>query len=248
MKQWLSGRFSWLRHHRTDADFGEELKTHLEMQEEDYVGLGMPVAEARRRARLGLGSTETVIENVRDVEFITMLEGCYRDFVLGLRALRRSPVFSFTAILTLGIGIGANTVVFTLLYGLLLRSLPVKDPASLVRIGIASETVDPSRASNVPNLMLAQLRLQQKSLTDISAWGITSVSMDTRDGSSRMFYAGLVGGSGFDVLGMKAYVGDQSRVGPSYWATVSGKTTSGAILRLSADGSRCRIPLSWLSE
>jgi hypothetical protein len=130
MKQWVAGRFSWLRHHRTDADFGEELKTHLEMQEEDYVGLGMPVAEARRRARLGLGSTGTVIENVRDVEFITMLEGCYRDFVLGLRALRRSPVFSFTAILTLGIGIGANTVVFTLLYGLLLRSLPVKDPAT----------------------------------------------------------------------------------------------------------------------
>ena len=124
------------------------------MQEEDYVGLGMPVAEARRRARLGLGSTETVIENVRDVEFITMLEGCYRDFMLGLRALRKSPAFSLTAILTLGIGIGANTVVFTLLYGLLLRSLPVKDPASLVRIGVASETVDPSRASSVPNPML----------------------------------------------------------------------------------------------
>ena len=229
MKQWLAGRFSWLRHHRTDADFGEELKTHLEMQEEDYVGLGMPVAEARRRARLGLGSTGTVIENVRDVEFITMLEGCYRDFVLGLRALRRSPVFSFTAILTLGIGIGANTVVFTLLYGLLLRSLPVKDPASLVRIGIASETVDPSRASNVPHLMLAQLRLQQKSFTDISTWGITSVSMDTRDGSSRMFYAGLVGGSGFDVLGMKAYVGrlltpaDDVRGGPvEGWPVVLG--------------------------
>jgi hypothetical protein len=90
MKKWLAGRLSWLCRHRTDADFGEELKSHLEMQEEDYVGLGMPVAEARRRARLRLGSTQTVIENVRDVEFITVLEGCYRDFVLGLRLSGRA--------------------------------------------------------------------------------------------------------------------------------------------------------------
>jgi predicted permease len=138
-------------------------------------------------------------------------------------------VFSFTAILTLGIGIGANTVVFTLLYGLLLRALPVKDPASLVRIRVASETVDPSRASNLPNLMLAQLRLQQKSFTDVSAWGIAGVSMETKDGSSRMLYAGLVGGSGFDVLGVKAYVGrlltpaDDVRGGPvEGWPVVLG--------------------------
>ena len=148
MKEWLAGRFSWLRHHRTDADLGDELKTHLEMQEEDYAGLGISASEARRRARLRLGSTQAVVENVRDLELITMLESGYRDFVFGLRALRKSPVFSLTAILTLGIGIGANTVVFTLLYGLLLRSLPVKDAASLVRIGVASPTVEPSRASH----------------------------------------------------------------------------------------------------
>ena len=73
MKEWLAGRFSWLRHHRTDADLGDELKTHLEMQEEAYVGLGIPVSEARRRARLRLGSSQAVVENVRDVEFITMV-------------------------------------------------------------------------------------------------------------------------------------------------------------------------------
>lgn len=229
MKEWLAKRFAWLRHYRTDADFGEELKTHLEMQEEDYVGLGMPVAEARRRARLGLGSTQTVVENVRDVEFITMLEGCYRDFVLGLRALRKSPVFSLTAILTLGIGIGANTVVFTLLYGLLLRSLPVKDPASLVRIGVASATVDPSRASDMPYHMLLQLRRQQTSFIDVSAWSLGTASIDTGDGSSRMLIIGLTGGNGFEVLGMNPYLGrlltptDDVRGGPPEgWPVVLG--------------------------
>ncbi len=219
--EWLAGRFSWLRHHRTDSDLGDELKAHLEMQEEDYVGLGIPTSEARRRARLRLGSTQAVVENVRDLEFITMLENCYRDFMFGLRALRKSPVFSLTAILTLGIGIGANTVVFTLLYGLLLRSLPVRDAASLVRIGVASPTGDASRASSVPYKLLLELRRQQKSFADISGWRLDVVSMDAGDGSPRMLPAGLVGGNGFQVLGMNAYLGrlltpaDDVRGGPA---------------------------------
>jgi predicted permease len=220
MKEWLAGLFSRLRHYRTDADLSDELKTHLEMQEEDYVGAGIPAAEARRRARLGLGGTQAIVENVRDQEFITTLESCYRDFMLGLRALRKSPVFSLTAVLTLAVGIGANTIVFTLLYGLLLRSLPVKDPASLVRIGVASATVDASRASQVPYQMLLQLRRQQKSFTDISGWGQRVVLMDTVDGAPRILHAGLVSGSGFEVLGMNAYLGrlltpaDDVRSGP----------------------------------
>jgi predicted permease len=229
MKEWLAGRLSWLRHHRADADLGDELKTHLQMQEEDYVGLGIPVSEARRRARLRLGSTQTVVENVRDVEFITMMESGYRDFLFGLRALRKSPVFCLTAILTLGIGIGANTVVFTLLYGLLLRSLPVKDATSLVRIGVASATVEPDHASQVPYKLLFELRRQQRSFTDISGWGLTNVSMDAGDGSPRMLLAGLAGGNGFEVLGMNAYLGrlltpaDDVRGGPAEgWPAVLG--------------------------
>jgi hypothetical protein len=179
MKEWLARRFSWMRHYRADSDLGDELKTHLEMQEEDYAGLGISPSEARRRARLRLGSTPAIVENVRDLEFITLLEHAYHDFLFGLRALRKSPVFSLTAILTLGIGIGANTIVFTLLYGLLLRSLPVKDAASLVRIGVASPTSDPSRASSVPYKLLLELRRQQKSFTDISGWTSGTVTMDT---------------------------------------------------------------------
>ncbi len=207
MKEWLARRFSWMRHYRADIDLGDELKTHLEMQEEDYAALGISPSEARRRARLRLGSTPAIVENVRDLEFITLLEHAYHDFLFGLRALRKSPVFSLTAILTLGIGIGANTIVFTLLYGLLLRSLPVKDAASLVRIGVASPTSDPTRASSVPYKLLLELRRQQKSFTDISGWTSGAVTMDTGDGVPRMLSAGLAGGNGFEVLGLNAYLG-----------------------------------------
>jgi hypothetical protein len=92
-----------------------------------------------------------------------MLESCYRDFTLGLRSLRRNPVFAITAILTLAVGIGANTVVFTLLYGLLLRESSGARPGSLVRLGVASTTIDASRASSIPYQMLLQLRRHQKS-------------------------------------------------------------------------------------
>lgn len=229
MKEWLGRRFSWLRHYRTDDDLGDELKAHLEMQEEEYAGRGVPADEARRRARLRLGSTPSVVENVRDQEFFTLLEGGWRDFMLGLRALRKSPVFSLAAILTLGIGIGANTAVFTLLYGLLLRSLPVRDAASLVRIGVASPAVDERQASQMPYHMLLQLRRQQNSFTDISGWAVGNVAIDTGDGSPRMLAGGLVGGNGFQVLGMNAYLGrlltpaDDVRGGPPEgWPVVLG--------------------------
>src|SRR5262249_9300602 len=132
VKEWLAGRFCWLRHYRTDADLSDELKTHLEMLEEDYVEAGIPVAEARRRARLALGSRQAVVENVRDQEFITMLESCYRDFVLGLRVLRKSPVFMITATVTLALGIGANVAIFTIVRGVLLRPLDYPKPDQLM--------------------------------------------------------------------------------------------------------------------
>jgi putative ABC transport system permease protein len=208
IQHWLASHFSRLRHHRTDTDLSDELKIHLEMQEADYVGAGIPVHEARRRARLGLGATQAIVENVRDQELITTLESCYRDFALGLRSLKKSPVFFLTAVLTLAVGIGANTVVFTLLHGLLLRSLPVRDAGSLVRIGVSHDaTINRGLASSVPYHMLLQLRSQQKSFDDISAWSIRNIAVDTDDGSSRLNLAAFVSGNAFDVLGMNAYLG-----------------------------------------
>jgi macrolide transport system ATP-binding/permease protein len=217
----LSGFLARLRHYRDDSDIGNELRAHFDSLTEEGLGAGLSLQEAKRRARLQLGDSQAVVERVREGEISTMLESLYRDFTLGLRSVRRNPVFAITAILTLAVGIGANTIVFTLLYGLLLRSLPVQDPASLVRIGVASTTVEPSRASSVPYQMLLQLRRQQKSFTEISAWQNTPVAMDMDDGTARMLGAGFVSDNGFEVLGMNAYLGrlltpaDDVRGGPA---------------------------------
>jgi hypothetical protein len=121
MKQLLSALWTRLRHFRSDADLADELRSHFEMLAEDEVAPGISIEEAQRRARLRLGKQGAVVERIRDQELATFLEGWYRDLVIGLRALRKSPVFCLTAVLTLALGIGANTAIFTLLYGLVLR-------------------------------------------------------------------------------------------------------------------------------
>jgi predicted permease len=211
-----------MRHFRSDADLQEELRSHLEQQTEDNLAAGFPEAEARRRANLKLGNQRAIVERTRDHEIATTIESCYRDLVSGLRALRKSPVFFLTTVVTLALGIGANTAIFTLLYSLLLRGLPVKNPAELARIGIIDPT-DADRSSGVGLSwpMIQHLRGRQRSFTDISAWNFDSVTMKDREGTLRMYDASLVSGNAFALLGMKPYIGrliapaDDVRGGPT---------------------------------
>ncbi len=101
----------WRRigHFRSDSDLEDELRAHLQLSADDNLASGMTEGEARRRAHLQLGRTRSILESLRDQEFITALESWYGDLVLGIRALGRSPVFCLTSILTLALGIGANT-------------------------------------------------------------------------------------------------------------------------------------------
>lgn|ERR1051325_214028 len=220
MRQWLTRVANAFRHFRDDADLKAELQVHLELHAEDNAGPGVSIEEARRLARIKLGSSQAVVENVRDQEFITMLENCWRDLVVGIRGLRKSPVFGLTAILTLAMGIGANTAVFTLLYGLLLRSLPVKEPQHLVRIGVM-DARQPRPASFVPYRMLQELRRTQNSFVDISAWRQDTVTMDDRDGTLRQYFAGFVSGNSLELLGITPHLGrliapsDDIRGGPA---------------------------------
>src|SRR5581483_3507679 len=119
MRRLLAYLRNRLLHFRSDADLEEEMRVNLELQAEENMDRGMTAGEARRQARLRLGDTLVSIEKTRDQEFVSALESWYRDIVIGLRGLRKTPVFCFTAVLTLAIGIGANTAVFTVLYGLL---------------------------------------------------------------------------------------------------------------------------------
>ncbi|MGI8962399.1 MAG: ABC transporter permease [Bryobacteraceae bacterium] len=222
MKRWLSQLWTRIGRFRSDSDLEDELSGHLEMQAEDYFTTGMPRIEAQRRARLQLGRTPSVIERVHDQDLITALESWYRDFLLGFRNVRKNPAFCLTAILTLAFGIGANTAIFALLYGLLLRSLPVANPQQLAHIGVISGASQYNDADSViPYRMLEQLRRQQHSFIGISAWDGDGVTMQDNEGTLRIYTAGLVSGNAFPLFGMKAHLGrliapgDDVRGGPA---------------------------------
>ncbi|WP_110170850.1 permease prefix domain 1-containing protein [Luteitalea pratensis] len=123
----------WQRR-RLEHELARELADHIERRVDDLVQSGVDVADARRRAGLEFGSVTQVQEEVRDAWFWRWLDDLGRDMRYGVRALRRSPVFTATAILSLAIGIGANAALFSLVDRILLRVLAVPEPGQLVRL------------------------------------------------------------------------------------------------------------------
>lgn len=127
----LRSLFRWVQ---ADQELDDELRDHLKRAAEEYVERGMTQEEARRRARLDLGGIEQTKEECRDARRVNWIQDFAQDLNFGLRMLRKSPGFTTVAVLTLALGIGANTAIFTMTNGLMLRTLPVRDPGRLVEL------------------------------------------------------------------------------------------------------------------
>src|SRR6266536_6564765 len=129
---------------RSEPELTREIASHLTLLQDDFVRRGMTREDARLAAKRAFGGVALARDLHRDARSFVWLDDIRRDLQYAARTLRKNPGFAPTAVLTLALGIGANTAIFSLINSLLLRPLPVAHPEQLVLV------YDPSRGGDVP--------------------------------------------------------------------------------------------------
>jgi predicted permease len=197
---------NWLKRllqiRRIEKELDSELRFHFESQVADKIRSGMSEAEARRTSRLEFGGFEQVKEDCRESRGTMWLVSTVQDLRFGSRILVRSPSFSLTAILVLALGIGVSTIAFSLYDIISLKSLPVRDPATLVGIQRRSpQNIEPG----VPHLSIAYYRENAKSLSAVMETMSAPVMVLNRD--EQRVNPSFVSTNYFNELGASAAVG-----------------------------------------
>jgi predicted permease len=189
---------------RKEQELTEEIDAYLEMLIGQKINEGLDPAEARRAALIELGGREQVKEKVREASAGYHLETVWQDLRYALRTLRRNPGFAVVAVLTLGLGIGANAAIFSLIDAVLLKRLPVKNPEQLVLLRHADSR---GTENTFAYRTYEQIRDQNQVLSGLLAYHPLRLTVSV-DGQPELAVAGqLVCGNYYSVLGVNAALG-----------------------------------------
>jgi putative ABC transport system permease protein len=199
------------RRDAVERELDSELRFHLDKQIALEMASGASRAEAERRARLLLGGIDQVKESDRDVRGISPIEILFRDLRYAVRLLAKSPGFTLVAILSLTLGIGANTAMFQLLNAVVLSSLPVPDPQELVEIQMNDPDLDQARGSfnqypSLTNPIFERIRERQQAFSSLIAWGNETFNLAPA-GEIRRGRGLWVNGGFFNTLGVQPILG-----------------------------------------
>ena len=188
---------------RDEQEMDEELHGYLEMLTREKIAAGMSPAGARRAAKAELGSMETVKEKVRVVGFENTIESFWQDLRLGLRILRKSPGFTAVAVLTLALGIGANTAIFSIVNAVLLRPLPFPDSNQIGSIAMVPRTDPiPSKSFGASYHDFEDWREQSTLFVDMAIRFTSNVSL-TGDEKAERVQARAVSAGYFKMIGVR---------------------------------------------
>jgi len=198
----VAGLRALFRKQQVEREMDEELRGYLDAAVKEKMRSGMSHEQALRAARVEMGSLEAVKEEIRGAGWESKIETFWKDLRYGLRMLRKNPGFAAVAVLTLALGIGVNTIIFSVVDGFFLRPLPAKDPHQLVWV-YAMRQGKLIQAS-YPDYL--DLRQQDAAFSGIIALSRHVALLNTA-GETELVKADLVSENYFSVLGINATLG-----------------------------------------
>ena len=200
---------SWtrfFRRRRWDEERARELQSYLEMETDENVARGLPPEEARDAARRKLGEPLRIREEIYLMNTLSLVDSLWQDLRYGARVLRLNPGFAAVAILSLALGVGANSAIFQLLDAVRLRLLPVEDPRALAEVRIATPAARTGmfngRYPSLTNPLWEQVRDRAEGFSSLAAWGSARFDL-AQGGEARYAEAIWVSGGFFHTLGAK---------------------------------------------
>ncbi|MBV9678260.1 MAG: ABC transporter permease [Acidobacteriaceae bacterium] len=231
---WLSKLWNTFRMTRLQSELDEELRHHLELRTRDLQKSGMPGTAARTEAASRFGNFTFEKEKTREMDIFTSLETIGKDLRYALRQLARNPVFAAVAVLSLALGIGANTALFSIFNAVLLRSLPVRNPDELVILTNPDASGAGIGSSSGERALLTyaeyeQLRDRSATMAGLCASdsSLNHWTLRIAGGSQEEATGRLVSESYFSVLGVEPFIGrvftqaDVASVGSDPYAVIS---------------------------